>query len=191
MRIILWIALAAAVVIGILWQFYPLENAKKRAEELPLHGAAFTGEDIPLNDFEKDFFGEAAVVKRLYRVGKNNYFITVIDGTTNRHVVHDPYYCFTGSGWTIDHETVLNLEGGQITQLEISKGDERSHVIFWFSDSGHPYNSPWRYWWEATLRRLTLGKSGPEPVLTFVMLLDNQKPNWQQFAELFPQLFHL
>ena len=34
-RALLWIILAIAIVLGILWQFYPLPDAKDRMDSLP------------------------------------------------------------------------------------------------------------------------------------------------------------
>lgn len=169
----LWIFLVVAIGLGLLWQFYPLPDAKKRIEGLPLNGPGFVGQDVPLNDFEESFFKNVNVLKRVYRVNDSNYFLTVLDGTHNRHVVHDPYYCFTGSGWQIDNADKISIQGGTAEQLLISKGAQNKSAIFWFSDGKDNFNSAWKYWMAATLRRLSLGYSGQEPVLVMLQPLDN------------------
>jgi Protein of unknown function (DUF3485) len=168
----LWALLAIAVFVGLIWQFYPMPDAGKRLHALPLQGPGFIGQDEPLTEFELNFFKNANVVKRIYRVDHENYFVTVLDGTKDRHLVHDPYYCFTGSGWNIISKKRLSLVNGDAETLIISKGTHEKSAIFWFSNGKSTYASPLEYWWEATLRRLTLGWSGQEPVLVMIQPLD-------------------
>src|ERR1700722_3645836 len=78
---VLWVLLAIAIFVGLIWQFYPLPDAEKRLHALPLQGPGFIGQDAPLNEFELKFFNKVNVVKRLYRVDHENYFVTVLDGT--------------------------------------------------------------------------------------------------------------
>jgi len=169
----LWILLIAAILLGSLWQFYPLPDARKRIDNLPLMGPGFVGQDVPLNDFEQSFFKGVYVLKRIYRVDGNYYFLTVLDGTHNRHVVHDPYYCFTGSGWQIDEARQISIENGTAEQLLLSKGAQNKTALFWFADGTRNFSSPWNYWLAATWRRLTLGASGQEPVLIMIQPLDS------------------
>lgn len=177
----LWILLGAAILIGLLWQFFPLPDAQKRMDGLPLAGPGFVGQDVPLNTFEESFFKDVNVLKRVYRVDGSNYFLTVLDGTHNRHVVHDPYYCFTGSGWQIDHATQIPIQNGTAEQLFLSKGAQNKSALFWFADGKTNFNSTWKYWLAATWRRLTFGLSGQEPVLIMLQPLDNTKDvDWPQ-----------
>jgi hypothetical protein len=117
-------------------------------QTLPLEGAEFSGKDVPLTDFEKTFFNNVNVIKRLYRIDGNNYFVTVLDGTRNRHVVHDPYYCFRGSGWEIMSAQDFPLKNGEAKLIEITKGAQQKNALFWFSNQKEQYTSPWKYWWE-------------------------------------------
>lgn len=170
---LLWILLFAAIALTALWQFYPLPDAKARLDALPLHGPGFAGKDMPLSEFEKTFFHGVIVLKRLYQVDNRLFFVTVLDGTHNRHVVHDPYYCFRGSGWQILSERELDLPNGHAKILDISKGEQHNTAMFWFSDGIREFDSPFTFWWEATMRRLTLGRSGAEPVLIMIQPIEN------------------
>lgn len=187
----LWIFLACAVLVGMLWQFYPLPDALKRMNALPLWGEGYIGKDVPLTPFEQSFFKDVNVIKRIYNVKGQDFFITALDGTHNRHIVHDPYYCFKGTGWTILSERPLHLPHGEATILEISKGEEKKEALFWFSDGKAPYSSAIKYWWQATLRRMTLGLSGQEPILVIVQPLHNKPVDWDKFQQQFQALFKL
>lgn len=180
---ILWIGLAAAIVLGLIWQLYPLPDAKTRIDTLPLVGQGFIGMDVPENEFEQQFFKGVNVVKRIYRIGYENYFVTVLDGTRNRHVVHDPYYCFTGSGWTILDKKAFPMKDGEAEQLIISKNNREKAAIFWFTDGTTVYHSPFEYWWKSTIRRLTLGRSGQESLLIMIQPMDTTtEVDWKKIT---------
>ena len=185
----LWIALCLAIFLGALWQFYPIPSASDRMARLPLYGVAYTGKDIELNSFEEIFFKNVNVVKRVYKIGGQNLFVTALDGTRNRHLVHDPYYCFRGSGWEVVSEKPLQIPGGVASLVNLKNDKESKEAIFWFSNGKEHYSSPLKYWWETVLRRLTLGRSGPEPILILVQPLNDEKVDWSQLAVQFPELF--
>jgi hypothetical protein len=187
----LWAALSLAVFLGFLWQFSPLEDAAKRLQKLPLKGIGYQGKDLPLNPKEAEFLKGANVIKREYTINDRDFFITVLDGTKNRHLVHDPYYCFRGSGWEVIGERQFSLENGIGNLLEIQKGNEKREALFWFSDSKSIYYSPYGYWWQTILRRLTFGLSGPEPLLIVVQPLSNEPINWNEFSKAFYSLFQI
>lgn len=189
---ILWIGLALAIVLGLLWQLYPLSDAQNRFDRLPLVGEGFAGEDVPLSDFEKSFFKDVNVLKRVYRIGNQTFFVTALDGTHNRHVVHDPYYCFTGSGWDIVDKKSIPLQNGDAEEVTISRNSRDKVALFWFTNGVVEYRSPLRYWMEATLRRLTLGWSGREPVLILIQPLDTTTDvDWKKVLGTFSPLINL
>lgn len=191
-QILLWGGLTLAVLLGALWQFVPLTDAKHRIETLPLFGPGFVGRDIPLSTWEQGYFKNVNVLKRVYRVGKQTLFVSALDGTDNRHAVHDPLYCFRGSGWqVVSQETLPLADGGTIALVKLKKEGQEQDALFWFSNGKVHYDKPLKYWWQATLRRLTLGASGQEPVLVVVQPIDNVPLNWKQLIQTFPELLSL
>lgn len=187
----LWLGLLLALSVGLIWQFYPLPDASARLDSLPMKGLGVTGENIPLSDFEQSFFKGVNVIKRGYKVGNELFFITMLDGTNNRHIVHDPYYCLKGSGWTMLTEKDLPIPKGTAKLVELEKNGEQREAIFWFSDGYANYTSPISYWWNTTVRRLTLGRSGPEPILIMVQPISKQPVDWSEFKRTFPEIFTL
>ena len=178
----LWIALFFTIVLGSVWQFYPLSNADTRLEHIAYIGPGFTSQDIPLNETEKKMFKNVGVVKRLYMINGQLFFLTVLDGTNNRHIVHDPAYCFRGGGWEIQKSEQFPLQNGAANLVEIKKGSEIKSALYWFSDGKNSFTSPWKYWWDATLRRISLGYSGDEPILIMIQPLipGDKKIDWKQ-----------
>lgn len=190
-RSILWFALILAIVLGALWQFVPLKDAKERMEVLPLRGIGYQGKDVPLDGLETAIFKNVNVLKRSYTVGNKEYFVTILDGTKDRHLVHDPYYCFTGTGWKVSSEKQLPTERGSADALQLTKGENYKEALFWFSDGNSHYAKPLFYWMQTAYRRLTLGASGPEPILIIVQAEKNERIDWETFKRDFSALFSL
>lgn len=185
---LLWMGLFTAIILGLAWQFIPLTDAKNRMNALPLKGIGYIGQNLPLHPREQDLFKEVNVLKRIYRVKGKEYFISILDGTNNRHIVHDPYYCFTGGGWEIENEQTIFFKNGYGKQVNMSNNGKKKVALFWFSNGISAHGSPFRYWLEATLRRITLGLSGAEPVLIFVQSYEESDTDWNQFTQDFSSL---
>lgn len=182
----LWLALALAVILGSVWQFYPLKNASIRMNSLPLSGPNFVGEEVPLTETEKTFFANVGIVKRVYKINNQLFLITALDGTNNRHAVHDPYYCFRGSGWEMTHEEDFKMPRGTAKLVELKMGDKKKAALYWFSDGKETYGSPMKYWIQTTLRRLTLGWTGQEPILIMFQPIDaTQDVDWKTVLNTF------
>jgi hypothetical protein len=168
-RKLLWIGAALAIGLGLVWQYYPLTSpGLDRMAQIPLSGATFQGKDVPLTETEKLVFGQVDMVNRRYLFGGRDLFVSVVDGTKDRHAVHDPRYCFQGAGWRLLSETPFAVPGGMGRRLKLARGQDRFETYFWFADGSGRYASFPRYWWQTTLRRFTLGKWGAEPVLVVV-----------------------
>ena len=186
---ILSAALAVAVALALAWDLVPLRDAQARVGQLPLSGLGFSGANVALNDTEKSIFGAAQVVKRIYRVGRRNFAVVIIDGARNRHAVHDPTYCFRGAGWEISGLRELPVTGGAARIVTLQKGAETRTAAFWFSDGQNRYGSVARCWWQMACRRMTFGASGPQPVLVLVQPLDAADASWEQLSTQLPFMF--
>ena len=117
--------------------------------------------------------------------------LMVIDGARNRHAVHDPTYCFRGAGWEIAGDRPFELPGGTGKILSLHKGNETREAVYWFSDGCDRHAQVTRCWWQMALRRLTFGKSGPDPVLVLIQPLDNGEFDGRSLEIKLPQLFEL
>jgi hypothetical protein len=186
------IALALFVLTALLtaaWSVYPLPDAEGRLQALPARGFNFSSRDMPLATDEVAVLGEAGVIKRLYQVGDQCFVMTVVDSTRNRHAVHDPAYCYRGAGWTVESRVAYPVPGGTAALLTLLRGGARQQVMFWMSDDRTRYAQPLRYWWQATLRRITLNHSGSAPVLVILQPAAAGAFDWHRLTESFPQLF--
>lgn len=190
-RTALWAAIALAIVCGSLWAFYPLRGANHRLNAVPREGRGFTSTDVTLTPAELQVLGRVDLIHRKYQMGQHAFYATLIDGTKDRHAVHDPRYCFQGAGWTVLSEEKLPLPGGAASLVRARHAEREVQALFWFSDGARRYTSVLQYWWQTTLRRMTLGKFGGEPVLIVLQSFGPDQPNWSTFGPEVLEKLHL
>jgi hypothetical protein len=185
---LLWLALAILVPLGMMWQFYPLTDASSRINQFPRKNSEMESHDIPLAPGEQAIFSGVTVLKRLAIAGNNRAVVTVIDGTKNRHAVHDPAFCFSGAGWELSGEESVPLSKGVARLVHLQHGSDRAEALYWFSDGNQQFSRPLLYWWKTALRRLTFGTSGMEPVLVILTSNGDPAPNWTELLKAWPEL---
>ncbi len=184
------LALAAAVTVTLLWELAPLPDASPRLKALAREGLGFSSVEVPLSNVEAGIYHDANVIKRLYRMRSGSVVVVVIDGSKNRHAVHDPVYCFRGGGWRVIAENPLPMPGGAARRVELERGGEHAEAIYWFTDGTSRHASATRYWWQTAVRRLTFGSLGGEPVLVVIQPTSghSDRVNWEQTLSLIPEL---
>lgn len=183
-----WI-LGGAVAITLVWELAPLPDASIRLEQLPREGLGFASTEVALSPVEAGVYREARIVKRFYCVGHDRLVIAVIDGSRNRHAVHDPAYCFRGGGWRVAAEHSFALPGGSARQVLLQRGGEQREALYWFTDGALRHYSALRYWWQTAFRRLTFGAGGGEPVL--VVVQPEGAVEWDDLFRRLPDLLTL
>jgi hypothetical protein len=171
-----------------LWQFYPLTDASSRLDRFPRKSGQMESHDLPLTAGEEAIFSGVTILKRLALVGDDHAVVTVIDGTKNRHAVHDPIYCFRGAGWEVSREETVPLDKGAARLVHLRQGKDVAEAMYWFSDGKEQFSRPILYWWKTALRRLTFGKSGMEPVLVIVTSAGDTLPHWPALIKSWPEL---
>lgn len=184
----LTLALTVTCLVVALWQFVPLDDAKERLHALPLRGSSYSGQSIALTPSERAFFGETPVLKRVYRVKSQSVFVTMIDGSKKRSSVHDPYYCFTGSGWIVESKQDYPLSRGVASLLTLTKQGTKRQALFWFSDGERQFASPLQFWLATSIRRITLGYYSDEPVLVAIQPMGIEDVDWDVLFKGFPEL---
>ncbi len=182
-NIILWIALLFAIIFGAAVKWIPPHSEQSRLQRLPITGSFFFCTPLSLSPNELSFYGESKVTKRYYRFAQYDFVMIVVDGSANRHVVHDPLYCLQGSGWHINAREALSIDGGQADLLRISREGLNREAVFWFSDGRSRHASIVRYWLQTTLRRLMFGYFQPEPVMVILQSTGNANPDWHKILD--------
>lgn len=188
-----WLTIGVGVTAGllVLFQFIPLPDGSARIAAFPIRGAVFASRELPLEPAERAIMGEARLVKRLCQTSGQRFIVSIIDGTRNRHAVHDPAYCLRGGGWSISGQEPLAVPGGQAMKLSLTKAGQHAEALFWFSDGRTRHASPARQWLQSALRRVSFGKSGPAPLLVLVFPAEGVTPDWSRLWEEIPELGRL
>ena len=187
----LWVGLGLMVLLSLIWNWMPAQLPQGRWKMLPAEGLGFASRELPLNATETKVYRQAETVKRIYQAGGQRFILTVVDGSRNRHAVHDPLYCFRGDGWQVTHEQTVAVPGGQARLLNLARAERRAEVVFWFTDGRERHCSAWRAWWLSLLQRLTLGKYGGAPALVLLQPATPEAPNWNSVFARCPFLFDL
>lgn len=182
-RLALWLATIVSVGCGLAWGFYPLSNAADRLALVPLKSGSFVGEDVPLTEVEKKVLGRVDVVHRRYQLGARELYVTLIDGSKDRHAVHDPRYCFQGAGWRVLAENRRPIAGGEAHWIRAANEHGTAEAAFWFSDGETRYASLPRYLWTSVVRRMTFGRYGGKPVLVVLQSFEEEQLDWSKVNE--------
>lgn len=186
----IWGALALVVFLGVFWNL-PLPDASERLRKLPETGLFYKSKPIDISPAERMVFGSATVLRREMFAGRHVFSLTVIDGTHNRHAVHNPRHCFQGSGYNVSDGSVVPLSQGYGQSFRLDSPQGTATVLFWFSDGKARHPSAWRYWWQASCRRISRGASGPEPVLVILSANGDTKASWPEILAACPELMNL
>lgn len=184
----IWIFLVVAMGLGLTWEFHPLADASARLRGLGFRTANVECTDIALAPAEQINFKGTTVLKRVAMVGKECVVLIVVDGTRNRHAIHDPIFCFRGAGWEVVGQKPLPLSKGQGSLVQLHRGRGWAQAVYWFSDTETQFASPITFWWKTALRRLSLGRSGQEPVLVVLTSTSGAPVDWPALIRAWPAL---
>jgi hypothetical protein len=184
----LWLALLVMIPLGLTWEYYPLSDASARLDKFPRNTGQVQSSDLAMSPSEMAVFHDVDVVKRLAVEGEDRAVVTIIDGTRDRHAVHDPAFCFRGAGWEVTGQESIPLANGRGRLLHLRQDGYTAEALYWFSDGARQFDRPLVYWWKTSLRRLTLGRSGSEPVLVVLTSAGDMLPHWQQLLKAWPEL---
>ena len=187
----LWAVLIAAVALGLALELRPQRPQGSRLGTLPLQGFGLNGRDLPLSESEASFYRQVRVVKRLYQAGDARFTLLAVDGANDRHVLHDPLYCFRGAGWEVTGNSDVPMPGGQGRRVRLAKGTRSVEAMYWFSDGRQRHTSALRLWWQSVVRRVGLQGDAGTPALLLLQPVAGTTVNWHDLPTRFPQLFTL
>jgi hypothetical protein len=192
-RRLLWSAFILSAMITLAWPWIPVPSAARRLAAIPSSSPDFQSHPLEMNAADRDFLGKAQAVQSLIVMrGGGRLVLTIIDGTQNRHAVHDPNYCLAGAGWKIQAQQVVSTPSGNATWVSLAKDAQASEALWFFDDGDHQFVSAIEYWLATGCRRATLGRSGAEPVLVSLRSLPGEPVPWKRVRQiLLPALgFH-
>jgi hypothetical protein len=162
-----------------------------RIHRIPARGPGYSSYEIPLSREELARYTKAFVIKRGYRMGSSRFLLMVIDGRGNRYAVHDPIPCITGAGWQIRAREPARIKGGCCTVLHLKNGASGKYAAYWFSTGGTRHASVVRSWLQSAASRITLGRSGREPILVILQTVEGSPENLAEIMNRFGPLFEV
>lgn len=176
--------LVLALFIGALLLSQPgtsdaLKDANLRIATLPLNTAGFRSTDLPFSAGEEQVYRNIHVVKKLCAWHGEQAQLVCLDGTNDRHAVHDPRLCFRSAHWEVLSEIVVpHPAGGEMRRLRLRRDNRELETVYWWSTSTERHASAMKYFLQSSLRRLTRGRSGEEPVLVLLQPVQAGKLDW-------------
>lgn len=157
-----------ALSVALIYELADVPGAGARLAAFPGSGPDFASLDQPLSPAERAVYGEAEVIKRLYQVGRRRMVLLLVDVSPDRHCFPRPLAAFRRSGWRVASTREWSLPSGTARFVRLERGPTRAEVLFWYSDGVARHGSVPYSWFQAVLRRLTFGRSGPAPVLVLL-----------------------
>jgi|GEM_PF-5180382 len=174
----------------LLWVLIPIQNSQDRIETtLQTVG----GYRLPNSEGEKQFYKNVLLYKQKVFIQQKPISLIILDATHNRHVVHDPLFCFQGAGWRVTEKKEVQLphNKGAAKLIYMSRGNEKKEFLYWFSDRKSCFHSFLTHWLKTTWRRLSFGLLSDEPLLIFLEKSGLNAPEWETILEQLPDLFTL
>lgn len=151
----------------------------------------FSSQDLSLNPAEAQIYRKAESLKRLYQTRKSRFVLTAVDGTHNRHAVHDPLYGFRGDGWQVIARDTIQVPGGRATRLTLEKSGSRTEAVFWFTNGRERCDSAWRAWWMGLCLRVMPQQGSRAPALVLLQGTQGESPAWDNVFAQCPFLFEI
>ena len=183
-RVFLGLLCGMTGVIALLWPTLPMLHGPDRLAEIPLQGPDFHSDPLELATADKEFLAGASAVQRIVRPRRGSpIMLSVIDGSGNRHAVHDPSYCLVGGGWVIRSQKEMAMPSGVANWISMEKNGATMEALWFFDDGKEQFTSPLKYWWRASLRRATRGRSGQEPLLVMLRVPPGEQADWQRIRQ--------
>jgi EpsI family protein len=95
------------------------------------------GVDILASDEERKRAADGDLIIRQYKAGEDSIYLVAIQERGDRHRVHSPVNCYTGSGWTILKEETVHLGNDDrktIRRMLVNRGPGTRLVYYWFTN---------------------------------------------------------
>jgi EpsI family protein len=91
--------------------------------------------EMPKNGDDQKRADAGDLVIRKYSIKENNIYLVAIQERGDRHRVHSPLNCYTGSGWNLlEKSEILHSHGFHVRRLLVNKGDTYRLVYYWFTN---------------------------------------------------------
>ena len=124
-------------VLLVLWMDY---NQKRTVpgidlSQIPNDIEGWKAEEMPKSGDDQKRADSGDMVIRRYALKEHHIYLVAIQERGDRHRVHSPLNCYTGSGWNLLKKSeVLHSRGFRVRRLLVNKGDAYRLVYYWFTN---------------------------------------------------------
>lgn len=133
---IIFVILLAAVLL-VLWMDYNQNRTISGLDlsQIPNSIDGWKAVETPKSDDDQKRADAGDLVIRRYSMKENNIYLVVIQERGDRHRVHSPLNCYTGSGWNLlEKSEILHSCGFRVRRLLVNKEDAYRLVYYWFTN---------------------------------------------------------
>jgi len=186
-----WLIILFVVLATFAFKIHATQQQHSSLHDVPVSGYGFDGRALEFSDAELAFLGKAEAIKHEYSQADYRLVVVVVDGSNNRHAVHDPIFCLRGAGYETTSNTEFPIINGHGQLISLANGSARQKVAFWFSNGEQRYTAFSRYLAESAINRLTFGAIGSQPKMITVYSTGGRIPNWSSILDRFPVLMDI
>jgi hypothetical protein len=190
-KVLQWLIVLFVVAATFAFKVNATGQSQDALSDIPISGYGFDGRVLAFSEAERTFLGGAEAIKHEYSQANFRLVVVVVDGSNNRHAVHDPMFCLRGAGFEITNQTAFPIINGHGELISLAKGAAKQKVAFWFSNGEQRYTAFSRYLFESAVNRLTLGTIGTQPRMVTVYSVGERIPNWSSVLDRFPVLMDI
>jgi EpsI family protein len=129
------------VIIFVYW----FDQKKKNVEvDLSLESVSMNignwhGTNLVPTKMEKNWVEQGDLIIRNYQKADNKVYLVAIQEKGDRHKVHSPQDCYSGSGWAILRKDSISIEEGNniykiVRRMHVVKENNQRLVYYWFTN---------------------------------------------------------
>ena len=136
-HLVIILVLLLAAVLLVLWTDYNQKRTVSGVDltRIPNIIDGWEAEETPktLDDQKRADAGDLVI--RRYTSKDYHLYLVAIQERGDRHRVHSPLNCYTGSGWhLLEKSEILLSRGFRVRRLLVNKGDDYRLVYYWFTN---------------------------------------------------------
>lgn len=95
------------------------------------------GENLPVTEIQRGWVEKGDMIMRNYSNGKDVVYLVAIQERGDRHRVHSPADCYSGSGWVVLKKDSVRLsedKGERVRRMHVVKEEAPRMVYYWFTN---------------------------------------------------------
>ena len=94
------------------------------------------GTNMGVSEKEKGWIEQGDLIVRQYKHNEDIVYMVAIQERGDRHRVHSPVDCYSGSGWVVLKKDIvkLNSKGRPVKRIHVKKSDADRIVYYWFTN---------------------------------------------------------